>query len=329
MCIVALDGCLFALVGGKVPASFNVEFEKQLPMVDGGPAKPEEEGSDFVVPATFWSVPSVEKELITIVDDLGQQHGKLLYHQTATFDRKKVVLSICSAHATKAICGIQILFTHLKQQQIPQAIKIQNRRYILRKREPRPYCLPLKPDEVFPNATVKVELTSDSEAMASEGIEVFMIDMKGFGGPRPQPFDWNLDAQSLYEFVDDETSGKCKTERSFVLVAVSAAPFKRFVSEERDAAVGLLRMMYERPELKLVCRRIILKAFGKQEAMKTIWAEAIRQVCQEGTVHNEMAAILWRDYSLLGPEMQEHLGNVIWKEIGETGIHTLVCALMT
>jgi hypothetical protein len=219
-----------------------------------------------------------------------------------------------------------MLFTHLKQSQIPQAIKIQNRRYILRKREPRTYCLPLKPDEVFPNATVKVELISDSETIASEGVEVLMIDMKGFRGPRP--FDWNLDAQSLYEFVDDETSGKCETEKSFILVAVSAAPFRLFVPGERDAAIGLLRMMYERPELKLVCRRIILKAFGKQEAMKTIWAEAIRQVCQEGTVHSEMAAVLWRDYSLLDPEMQEQLGDIIWKGIGETVVHTLVCALM-
>jgi hypothetical protein len=87
-------------------------------------------------------------------------------------------------------------------------------------------------------------------------------------------------------------------------------------------------MMYERPELKLVCRRIILKAFGKEEALPAVWAEAISQVCQEGTVHKEMTAFLWRDYSLLEPEIQEQLGDIIWKGIGEAGVHTLVCALM-
>jgi hypothetical protein len=318
--IVAGDGAVYRLVSGKQSGSLAVDFGVSTS------EQAEENGYDFVVPATFWQAQH-EKDSVVVTDELGKQCGSLQQHSSVTFNRKNVVLTISSNSTSHVICGICVTLGVVTPNLLPAAIKVANRKYTITERISRSHCFPLKPAEVFPSAPVNIQLIGDGDAMTIEGIDVFVISAAGFERPGGTKVDWTFDGKSLLDFADDENSGKCTSELEFILVSLSAAPIRQGGEAYRQAAIALLKLMYRRPDLAAVCRRVVLKAFAGSESLEADWAQAIGQACKDGAVHEDAARTLWRDYSLLGPELQHQLGDVVWNGAAGTSVHALVCAL--
>jgi hypothetical protein len=171
-----VNGALKRLMSGKQSGKLNVDFKT------AASERPEENGYDFVVLATFWQAQH-EKESVVVTDELGKQCELLLQHSSLTFMRKSVMRTISSNNRNHIICGIGMNLGFVPPTLVSAAINIANRKYTLTERIPRSHCFPLKPPEVFPSARVNVQLISDGEAMAIEGINVSVIDAAGFERP--------------------------------------------------------------------------------------------------------------------------------------------------
>jgi hypothetical protein len=114
-------------VSGKQSGPLTVDFETTVS------ERPEENGYDFAVPATFWQVQH-EKESVFVTDELGKQCGSLLQHSSLTFIRKSLVLTTSRSHV---ICGIGINIDFVPPTLLPAAINIANWKYTLTERIPR------------------------------------------------------------------------------------------------------------------------------------------------------------------------------------------------
>jgi hypothetical protein len=63
----------------------------------------------------------------------------------------------------------------------------------------------------------------------------------------------------------------------FMLLSLIAAPIRRGAEEDTPVAVALLRLMYPRPDMVAVCRRIVLTAFAGIQSLDADWAQTIDQ----------------------------------------------------
>jgi hypothetical protein len=230
-------------VSGKQSGQLSVDFET------AASERPEKNGYNFVVLATFWQAHH-EKESVIVTDKLGKQYGSLLQHSSLMFIRKSVVLTISSNSRNHIICGIGINLGFVPPNLLPAAINIANWKYTLTERIPRSHCFPLKLPEVFPSARVNVQLIGDGEAMAIDDIDVFVIDAAGFEHLPGTRIDWSFDARSLAEFTDDENSGKCPSELKFILTLLSAAPIRRGTKDNKAGSYDNFLNELTRPDAR-------------------------------------------------------------------------------
>jgi hypothetical protein len=92
---------------------------------------------------------------------------------------------------------------------------------------------------------------------------------------------------------------------------LSGLEFDEAAEVDREAGVSLL--MYQQPRIEVTCRRAVLRAFRERSVLMGIWTEAIKKVCQERVVHEELKEILWRDFACLDAEYQAKVGPEIWR----------------
>jgi hypothetical protein len=98
--------------------------------------------------------------------------------------------------------------------------------------------------------------------------------------------------------------------------------------DDAEAIVGILKLMYKFPEVGNACRRIVLKTFGENPRLEELWARAIKEVNDEGGIHEGMMDLLWRDYALLPNEHRSIIGDRLWQlPLQRTEIHTFLAAL--
>jgi hypothetical protein len=207
----------------------------------------------------------------------------------------------------------------------PKSVRIGSRVWTFAEPVERLVC-PMKESEVFQGAVVKVEIRAAGEHVLIAGFTAYVIETE-VTKPGREIWDWKLAGTSLRDFLDDSRVSS-PNETVALIVQISGAEFW-YDERDRPEVVKLLTVMYGKPEIANVCRRMVLKACGEREDLDRIWAEAIRTVCENKDVDPEMIELLWRDYALLGDEAREIVGDSIWSFAGDrTTFHSLLTRLV-
>jgi hypothetical protein len=306
-------GRLFQLAAGRWLGDLSCEF-----------TEPEfksesiEETTSFSVPPTFWSKSLSTSDGIEVTDDEGNVCTEILHQSAQLFSRRSLTLTIQSH--SRVIVGVQIDFGS----PIPSAVRILNRRYVLPDQPRKRFQFPLKPEETLHRNEIRIRIETQADQVPIEGIRVHTNP----GNTGEQRL---LDGEiiDLQDFVDPAI-GKYRDQLDLMLGFLSGLKFDENAEIDREAGVLLLKLMCTQPRIEVTCRRAILRAFREKSCLMEIWAEAIKQVCEESAVHEELKSMLWRDFSCLEPKYQAKVGISIWKLVpnGVPG-YALVSALVS
>ena len=101
---------------------------------------------------------------------------------------------------------------------------------------------------------------------------------------------------------------------------------KVFIAEGFKIVEEFIVMIYRTPSIAQFCRRMILKTYGDNPELAEIWANAIRRVAREQTVHEDMKSVLWRDYSVLPCDLRDMLTPEVWKYSSSSDFHAIAAA---
>jgi hypothetical protein len=309
---IAADGYLYTLKSGKPQGHPRLEYECQE-------LAAEENGFDFHVPASFWTSSFVDMNAVLVTEG-GTDVTPRFLQKHCLFEGNRVVLKLRSRNKNQAIVGVQIAFSNPISRLAPKSLRIMNRRYKIQSAIPRKFALPLRQEEVDANATVVLEVTNEAQEIQIDELQVHMVEWKS-----PQAADWREDSLDLRDF-GDAPELSFATDVEFIAASLSAAAFEEGGDEE--AAVRILELMYRKPKLAGMSRRIVLKVFGRSQALQRIWAEAIKRACEKAAVAPEMVSIMWRDFNALAVENQEKVGDKIWNYTASGG-HAIVASLLS
>jgi hypothetical protein len=309
---IAADGYLYTLKSGKPQGHPRLEYECEEVAV-------EENGFDFHVPASFWTSSFVDMNAVLVTEGGADVTPRFL-QKHCLFEGNRVVLKLRSRNKSQALVGVQIGFSNPISRLAPRSLRVMNRRYKVQSPVARKFALPLRQDEVDANATIVLEVTNEAQEIHIDELQVHMVEWKS-----PQAADWREDSLDLRDFRDAPELNFA-TDMEFIAASLSAATFEE--DGDGEAAVRMLELMYRKPKLAGMCRRIVLKVFGRSKALQRIWTEAIKRVCETGAVAPEMVAIMWRDFNALAVENQENVGDKIWK-CSAGGAHAIVASLLS
>jgi uncharacterized protein YlaN (UPF0358 family) len=304
---IAADGYLYTLKSGKPQGHPRLEYECEELVA-------EENGFDFHVPASFWTSSFVDMNAVLVTEGGADVTPRFL-QKHCLFEGNRIVLKLRSRNKNQAIVGVQIGFSNPISRLAPKSLRIMNRRYKIQSAFPRKFALPLKQEEVDANATVILEVTNDAQEIHIDDLQVHMAEWKS-----PQSANWREDSLDLRDF-GDAPELNFATDVEFIAASLSAAAFE-------EAGIRILEMMYKKSKLAGMSRRIVLKVFGRSEALQRIWTETIKRVCETAAVAPEMMAVMWRDFNGLTVENQEKVGDKIWK-YSAGGSHALVASLLS
>jgi hypothetical protein len=172
---------------------------------------------------------------------------------------------------------------------------------------------------------VKIQIEPAREKILIAGMDVYVLPV-GRRKPKKAVWDWMTSGRDLRDFVDDMYAN-CQTESDLIATMISGGEF-RYAESDRDEVVKLVELLYERPDMSAVCRRIILKAYGGSSDLERLWAEGIRRVCEGGRLNRCLVDTLWCDYSILSDDAKDHVGVSIWQALGnQTTFHSMISAL--
>jgi hypothetical protein len=319
---VGTDGGIYELRAGNSSGNLQIKFEAE----NRPSSREESDGFAFTVPASFWMASTSESNGICITDRVGSDFTSLLHHRFV-FDRSHVELIIRCTDINRTIVGLRLNWEGRNQRNCPCMIKLFNRRYDLRGFPPRRLCIPLKESEAEAGSVVILDIESNGGDLGLDDIAVFTIESSDTRPKKMDRSDWRFDGRSISDFTDVD-DGRYRDDLEFILASLSAADFVVDRPSDRESIKRLLVLMYERPNLAKMCRRIVLKSWGRNEGLARVWSEAIEEICNRGSVSERMVQLLWRDYSLLPLAEQGRLSDLIWRcfAIG-TGTHTIVVAM--
>jgi hypothetical protein len=317
---IGADGHLYELVA-REPIS-RVDFARTIAYPLAHEA--EEDGFDFKVPASFWCGVRTEPGGVHVTDELGVEFNWVIGRQRHTISQNHIKLYFRTISRNRVIAGFGVGVAMEPIESVPLWMKIQNRKFLFERKVPRRYCFALKESEAYPGAFVRMEFESEGPELLLDGIEVYVTDSAGFPSPRELSTDWKFGTRDLKAFVDSGEED-CDSQIAFVIVSLSAARFRN-EGPDREAVIGLVKLMYSDRRYANACRRTLLKAGGSD--IEDMWAEGIRQVCDAKAVDPGMIDLLWRDYCLLGEEHQKKVGDVIWNIVGNgTSVFAFLSAL--
>jgi hypothetical protein len=285
--------------------------------------KAEEDGFEFRAPAAFWCSSTVDMSAVVIQDQDGNDFTRKLQQRHSLVHGNRLLLTIQSRDAGQAVVGVGISFSAPIPSLAPKSLKIANRRYRCGTSAPRKYCLPLKKDEVEAGGPVVLEIESAGSRVEIDEFQVHLIPWKR---PARPALDWKM-GRSLRDFAD-EPEQDFDTDFEFIVASLSAAKFRK-VDGDKEAAVRLIELMYSRPKIAGMCRRMVLKRFDDQAEIEDIWTAGLKAACETGKVHPDMIGLMWRDFSLLSEEKQTLVGAHVWKyaDVGPGG-HAIVASLL-
>jgi hypothetical protein len=316
--IVAADGAVYRLASGKERGPLVVEFDRPPAPVDG----------DFSVPPTFWQRAELAVSDLSVVDETGMQLSGVLSgsrgHKTQ-INRKRMSIEVRSLNPKRAVVGVQIGLAVPNPTAFPDMIVVNGRaRKIERRQVARLFGVPLTPREVAAGAPAHIEIVAAGSQIVLTAIDVYVVGAIG----RPSAVrDWRLEGTDLRDFID-VADGDCGDEAEFLAVSISAAEFAELGDGDQAALLRLLKLMYQRPKMATVCRRIALKAARSSPSLPRIWARAIHEVCLDGELPCESKSLMARDLALLPPDLRSDAGGA-WRAIGgDGGVWAVVASLM-
>jgi hypothetical protein len=295
--VITSDGQICVLQSGRPRGGPSLRY---CPAPHDGP----EDGEPFAVPPSFWAAATVDRSGFAIIDARGQS----IPPKKLVFDVSPARIWLRLRSQSHAIVGVALGFrSHLRV----RSVKVLNRRLSVATGPQKKLFVPLKPTEVRSGADLPIEI--DFAGM----IEIAELDVYKTAWTAQGPVvDWRSAASDLRTFADAPET-MLSTDVEFIVASLSAAPFIANGPADDSAAVELLRLMYERPKLAPFCRRIVLKAFGSATNLERLWAQAIAEVCERGSLDSEMRDLFWRDFALLPLNERSVISPIVWKCRGE------------
>jgi hypothetical protein len=309
------DGILVEIAAGARPGSHVVQFLNQ-----GGDfaTGPEEDGFAFKVPLSFWRHVMTSRKP-AIFDEYGADLNLLVRRQPITA-QGRIALTVTTVD-DMAVAAVLLEFGFGGG---PGVVRVENRRYVFDE-PPRRYFFPLKPNEVFPGAAIRIEIEAKNDTVVIVGADVFVLGDHKENAPKVL-WDWFGAGRDLTDFVD-ESVAKCSTDVEYISAMISGANL-RYNDGDRQDVVKLIEFMYTDPDMAVLCRRMLLKACKDRSDLGEIWAEGIRDVCVSGAVNPAMVNLIWRDYAILPERGKTIVGDAIWKALGtNTTFHTMIAQL--
>jgi hypothetical protein len=264
------------------------------------------------VPNHFWCLSQVSTECISvrsIYEDTDcsfiLRHSRLVLNSGARTN----VLRFKSSNSAQLIVGFRV-FLHVGRRyaKVPW-IAVNGRRTPVK--EPRPYVLALRPDEVASGQTHAIEFGPVGDAqIGCDGIDVFVIAAGKLARAESPEFDWLTDGGDLFDFTDATQH----TERSHIFASENLCTqmLKGDAQLAADVVEWIVEMIYARPNLTALARRIIVKCGRGEQNVVAAWAAGIRRVIVEKKVHPEMWKVLWRDIALMPPDIRSNIIGTVW-----------------
>lgn len=317
--IVVGDGYVYEIKPGKSHGSMTIAFEA---------TQPEKASSDedpYSVPLSFWTKLEAKPEITALKDRKGYDLSHMLHDKRQVFGRPLELVASVSDRSY-AIAGVVIGCEHLPPEKVPTRIKVGNRVFTNPEKKARTWNFPLKPEEVVPGQPITIEISGDGPRTAVQNISILLTNLHE--SRSEESTDWKDQPRRLSD-VSDPSVGKaevCVNEVNFIQGALSGAEFIQNRPEDREAVNGLISTIYTDPSISMVCRRIVLKAYGTHPDLERMWCDVLGGLCLGKSVPKESMPLVFRDYSLLNEELQKEISGAVWS-VGEvSGVHALISA---
>jgi hypothetical protein len=301
---VLSNGRLYQLAPGKDRGDFSVHIAEE----------------PFSVPPTFWSRATLEKKAVSIIDEKGTDFST---HRRGRIKRQLGALTVRSTDSSRVVVGVTVGLQVTGPASAPEWIQVANRRIPCGQALSRQYSLALRPSEV--GQPMVVEIKSAGTEIILDALHVYVVPASDLPA---RARDWALSATDIRDFHDSEDE-PFANEHEFIIATISTARFAHIDDRDEAALLSAIRMMYTQSRIAKPLRRMVLKAAAGANALGRIWAQAIRDVCADGSVDKEMVGLLWRDYALLEPKDRNTVGDAIWAvpEAGP-GVWSVVSSLL-
>jgi len=193
--------------------------------------------------------------------------------------------------------------------------------------------LPLATSEI--GAPCRIELGSNGgHDINCDGVNVFVMDRaklsRGCGGQESAAgVDWLENATSVFDFVDHR-SEKPADGMLALLCSCSHAISADGPEMDDEVVSAIVRIMYARPAVATLCRRIIAKGVRDRERVLPLWVREIQRCIAGEDVSAESWQLLWRDVALLPMGLKDEVMATMWQSAPQfSGVWTVVSAFQT
>jgi hypothetical protein len=269
--------------------------------------------SPVVVPNSFWCVSHVSTESISVRSTYEDtdcsfilRHSRLVLNSGVRTN----VLKFKSSDAAQLIVGFRV-FLHVGRRyaKVPW-IAVNGRRTPVK--EPRPYVLALRPGEVAAGQTHAIEFGPVGDAqIGCDGIDVFVVAAGKVARTESPEFDWLLEGGDLFDFID----AKPHTDKSQIFAGENLCTqiLRGDAELGPDVVQWIVELLYARPNLTTLARRIIVKCGRGVRDVVAAWAAGIRRLVVDKKVHPDMWKVLWRDLALMPPDITSDIIGTVWE----------------
>jgi hypothetical protein len=140
--------------------------------------------------------------------------------------------------------------------------------------------------------------------------DVHSVSIDDFKLPDPGLVDWVTDSTNLFDVTP--SMWKFDGASDLVLCLLGIVEGYRGGALDPRLVAELVRRMYTDEKKSVICRLFLSKLKDKSEDVMPIWGEVLRFVVENQIVHEKHWEMVWRDFSLLSPDVRQKVGEVLW-----------------
>jgi hypothetical protein len=190
------------------------------------------------------------------------------------------------------------------------------------------YFLAFQPDKVGPEMMHKIEVFSTAAMPVLQHFDVHSVSIDNFKLPDPREVDWITDSTDLF----DVAPSMWRVDGASDLVLCLLGIVDGYRGGELDAGLvaELIRRMYTDQKKSVICRLFLSKLKDMNEDIMPIWGDVLRLVVENQEVHEKLWEMVWRDFSLLSPDIRRKIGEVLWSSQNSSyhGVRWIVSAFV-
>jgi hypothetical protein len=172
------------------------------------------------------------------------------------------------------------------------------------------YFLAFHPDKVGPEKMHRIEIFSSTAVPVLQHIDVHSVSIQNFRLPDPREVDWITDSTNLFDVAP--SMWKIDGENDLVFCLLGIVDGYRGGALKPDLVAELIRRMYTDQKKSVICRLFLSKLKDMSEDVMPIWGNVLRLVVENQEVHEKLWETVWRDFSLLPPDVRQRIGEVLW-----------------